>query len=111
MATYLPFNMVMNITSDNIDYLNDMESNSLIEVFDVGYTKYLDDYGYDRWNITQKITFKPDLTQNMCDIADNVRIGCHIEHLYREEQLLSTEVKPISITCKYLPWYMIVHNN
>ena len=100
LETYIPFNLTLNITDLEMDYLGDLETNSLITVSPAIYTQYTDEFGYDRWNISQLITVTPNLTQEMCFLSDQLNIGCHIFDLYYEEKLLSTVVKTVDITGK-----------
>ena len=98
LGAYIPFNLTLNITDLEMDYLGDLETNSLITVSPAIYTQYEDEFGYDRWNISQLITVTPNLTQEMCFLSDQLNIGCHIFDLYYEGKLLSTVVKTVDIT-------------
>ena len=107
LETYIPFNLTLNITNLEMDYLGDLETNSLITVSPAIYTQYEDEFGYDRWNISQLITVTPNLTQKMCFLSDQLNIGCHIFDLYYEEKLLSSVIKTVSITGKSIPIHFL----
>ena len=107
LETYIPFNLTLNITDLEMDYLGDLETNSLITVSPAIYTQYTDEFGYDRWNISQLITVTPNLTQEMCFLSDQLNIGCHIFDLYYEEKLLSSVIKTVSITGKSIPIHFL----
>ena len=100
LETYIPFNLTLNITNLEMDYLGDLETNGLITVSPAIYTQYADEFGYDRWNISQLITVTPNLTQEMCFLSNQLNVGCHIFDLYYEERLLSTAIKTVDITGK-----------
>ena len=100
LETYIPFNLTLNITNLEMDYLGDLETNGLITVSPAIYTQYADEFGYDRWNISQLITVTPNLTQEMCFLSNQLNVGCHIFDLYYEERLLSTVIKTVDITGK-----------
>ena len=57
LETYIPFELKLNITDSGIDYLDDLETNSLITISPIVYTQYEDEFGYSRFFISPHIQY------------------------------------------------------